>query len=192
MQPGLDNINMTIPNSNFQDNNGTFNVSALPVPKNTKLFFGMSDATGAVSGGTTSLMTVGDSLTGQSCNTTTPGAYNYKSVAASTKQCSTPKLANDFFYSTENTLTQCGDFSFTNYPLAAQPLTIFVRSELGAHPWLLLNALSCIGTYSRRLRFVCPTPYTPRFRQIQLEGQHHSTDASHLFGDRYTGQKRWN
>ncbi|KAL0571662.1 hypothetical protein V5O48_010302 [Marasmius crinis-equi] len=65
----------------------------------------MSDATGAISGGTSTLMTVGDSTSGKTCNTTLP--------------------ANDFFFSADNTLTQCQNFAFTQYDGAKLPLTIF-------------------------------------------------------------------
>lgn len=64
---------MSIPDANFQDNEGSFNISALPVPNSTEIYFAMSDATGPVSGGTSRLMTVGDPLSGQHCNTTAPG-----------------------------------------------------------------------------------------------------------------------
>ncbi|KAF9266374.1 hypothetical protein L218DRAFT_857692 [Marasmius fiardii PR-910] len=68
----------------------------------------MSDATGPVSGGATDLMLVGDTTSGQTCNTTDHG--------------------NDFYFSADSTLTQCVNFPFTLYDGAILPLTIFVRS----------------------------------------------------------------
>ncbi|KAK1224243.1 hypothetical protein PQX77_012865 [Marasmius sp. AFHP31] len=71
--PGRVNINMSIPDSNFKDNKGTFSIDALEVARGNQTFFMMSDATGPVSGGTSSLMAVGDSTSGKNCNTTEPG-----------------------------------------------------------------------------------------------------------------------
>ncbi|EEC00036.1 hypothetical protein MPER_00119, partial [Moniliophthora perniciosa FA553] len=65
----------------------------------------MSDATGPLSGGTSDLLTVGDTQTGTSCNTTLP--------------------ANDFFFSTDDTLEQCKPYPFTLYDGAILPLTIY-------------------------------------------------------------------
>lgn len=75
---------MSIPDSNFQDNEGSFNISALPIPNSTEIYFAMSDATGPVSGGTSRLMTVGDPLSGQHCNTTALGTIGCYNVAVFT------------------------------------------------------------------------------------------------------------
>ncbi|KAJ8072002.1 hypothetical protein AAF712_009652 [Marasmius tenuissimus] len=105
--PGRVNINMSIPDSNFKDNKGTFSIDALEVARGNQTFFMMSDATGPVSGGTSSLMTVGDSTSGKNCNTTEP--------------------AVDFFFSADGSLTQCTTFPFTQYDGAVKPLTIFAH-----------------------------------------------------------------
>ncbi|KAF9264399.1 hypothetical protein L218DRAFT_863069 [Marasmius fiardii PR-910] len=80
----------------------------------------MSDATGPISGGTSSVMTVGASTNGISCNSTLP--------------------ANDFFFTVDDPLTQCADFSFTNYTGAVTPLTIFVSLSQSFQPWLCCHS----------------------------------------------------
>lgn len=47
------------------------------------------------------------------------------------------ELANDFYFTVADTLTQCDDFSFTLYQGAIKPLTIFVRFDFNLHLQLL-------------------------------------------------------
>ncbi|KIK52641.1 hypothetical protein GYMLUDRAFT_179867 [Collybiopsis luxurians FD-317 M1] len=66
----------------------------------------MSDSTGPLSGGTSELLVVGDTLTEASCNTTL--------------------LANDFFFSTNDSPSECESYRFTQFSGAVLPVTIFV------------------------------------------------------------------
>ncbi|ESK87002.1 hypothetical protein Moror_12002 [Moniliophthora roreri MCA 2997] len=95
---------MSIPSDAFVDNEGSF-TSQLPVPKGTQIILSMSDATGPLSGGTSDLLTVGDTQTERICNTTLP--------------------TNDFFFTTAGALEQCKPYPFTLYTDAVLPLTIY-------------------------------------------------------------------
>ncbi|KAJ8095810.1 hypothetical protein PM082_022917 [Marasmius tenuissimus] len=108
---------MSIPDSNFKDNEGTFSIDALKIARGNQTFFMMSDTTGPVSGVTSSLMMVGESTSGQNCNTTEP--------------------AVDFFFSAGRSLIQCVNFPFTNYDVAIKPLTIFAHIPSGHDSFVL-------------------------------------------------------
>ncbi|KAF9467371.1 hypothetical protein BDZ94DRAFT_1233148 [Collybia nuda] len=149
---------MSIPDSSFQGNNGSFTVSALPIPKNTQLYFAMSDATGAVSGGTSSLMTVGASLTGHSCNTTVP--------------------VNAFFFSADGILTQCGDFPFTHYQGAIKPLTIFAFIPNGSDSFVLPFSPPNSDQFNWKANISAQTQVT--FSVIDSQGRNGGTDALRL------------
>ncbi|KIM48270.1 hypothetical protein M413DRAFT_63195 [Hebeloma cylindrosporum] len=69
----------------------------------------MSDALGITSGGISALLTVGDSIGGNSCNTTSPAA--------------------DFYFSLDTDLEECKPYPFSQYPNAVQPITIFVSFQ---------------------------------------------------------------
>ena len=59
----------------------------IPFPKDKTLLVTLSDATGFASGGTSQLLTVGDTVSGNNCNTTDPGV--------------------DFFFNLDSPLVQC-------------------------------------------------------------------------------------
>ena len=70
-------MNISIDDSSFSNGKWTYTLPSLPVPRGTVLFFSMSDATGAISEVTSAKTTIGDALSGQSCNTTLPGASEH-------------------------------------------------------------------------------------------------------------------
>ncbi|KAF9787272.1 hypothetical protein BJ322DRAFT_1187034 [Thelephora terrestris] len=92
-----------IPASAVNNGKGVYNAS-LNFPKDQQIFLVMSDATGLGSGGTSEILTVGSSVSGNSCNTTDPGS--------------------DFTFSSSDYLTQCETAVFSDYERAVQPITI--------------------------------------------------------------------
>lgn len=71
-QAGGTTRNISIPDSSFSGNKGSFS-TPLEIPKNVRILLAMSDATGPIAGGTTDLMTVGEPRNSQNCNLTDPG-----------------------------------------------------------------------------------------------------------------------
>ncbi|KAG7090036.1 hypothetical protein E1B28_011656 [Marasmius oreades] len=136
---------MTIPDSSFQDNKGT------------QMFFAMSDATGPVSGGTSSLMVVGDATSGQSYNTTSPG--------------------NEFF-SVESTLTQCSGFPLTLYDSARLPLTIFAWIPGGLDSFVLPFGPPTATSFDWKANISAQTQVT--FSVIDSQGRSGGTDNIHI------------
>ncbi|KAF9051960.1 hypothetical protein BJ165DRAFT_924503 [Panaeolus papilionaceus] len=94
--------NISIPDSAFNDNQGSFTTQLLFAVHN-RVMFTMSDATGITAGGLTKLLTVADSQN-LGCNTTSP--------------------APDFFFSLNKDLLECKPYEFSRYDNATQPLTI--------------------------------------------------------------------
>ncbi|KAJ7169814.1 hypothetical protein C8R46DRAFT_1090110 [Mycena filopes] len=92
--------NITIPST---DVDGTFSTQ-VPYHASSRLAISLSDSTGFASGGTTTLLQVGKSLSGTQCNTTAP---------------------DHFTYGTPDSLNQCQPFLFNDYSTGVQPLTIF-------------------------------------------------------------------
>ncbi|KAF9467370.1 hypothetical protein BDZ94DRAFT_1033684 [Collybia nuda] len=158
VMPSLVNINVTIPDSNFKDNRGSFELPALGVSRGTSLFFAMSDATGAMSGGTSDLMIVGESLTGQICNTTTP--------------------ANDFFFTTPNTLTQCSAFAFTSYQGAIKPLTIFAFIPGGTDSFIVPFSPPDTDSFVWKANITAQTHVS--FSVIDSQGRFGGSNSLHL------------
>ncbi|KAF9010772.1 hypothetical protein BDQ17DRAFT_1346915 [Cyathus striatus] len=103
--PGGTIRNISIPSGAFQQNQGMFS-TLLELPSAQTVFFAMSDATGVTAGGMSRIMTVGRSISGNSCNTTDPGV--------------------DFVFSADNGVGQCQPYEFTRYSGAIQPISILV------------------------------------------------------------------
>ncbi|KAG7090037.1 hypothetical protein E1B28_011657 [Marasmius oreades] len=114
----------------------------------------MSDATGPMNGGTSTLMTVGDATSGQSCNTTTPG--------------------NDFFFSVESTLTQCGGFPFTLYDGARLPLNIFAWIPGGPGSFVLPFGPPTATSFNWKANISAQTQVA--FSVIDSQGRRGGTD----------------
>ncbi|OBZ79417.1 hypothetical protein A0H81_01012 [Grifola frondosa] len=94
---------VSIPSSSVSNGRGAFQVP-LQFAKGDQLLVIMSDATGFATGGVSNVLTVGDSVGKQTCNTTKP--------------------AVDFFYETNSALVQCRTYTFSGYTNAVQPITI--------------------------------------------------------------------
>ncbi|KAF9787260.1 hypothetical protein BJ322DRAFT_1107323 [Thelephora terrestris] len=92
-----------IPASAVNNSKGVYNAS-VNFPPSQKMFLVMSDATGLGSGGTSLILEVGPSVSGNNCNTTDPGV--------------------DFFFNLDSALTQCRTYVFSGYDEAVQPITI--------------------------------------------------------------------
>ncbi|KAF5349899.1 hypothetical protein D9757_013613 [Collybiopsis confluens] len=118
--PGGDNLDFNIPSNAFQNNQGSFSTQ-LPVAKSTSILFAMSDASGALTGGTSKLLVVGDSSTGATCNTTLP--------------------ANDFFFTVDSSPTECGSYHYTLYDAAILPVSIFFYVP-GGHESFVITPIS--------------------------------------------------
>ncbi|KAH7913021.1 hypothetical protein BJ138DRAFT_1003301 [Hygrophoropsis aurantiaca] len=97
-------MNKTVPSSSFSNNQGSYTIPQLPFPSKTKFLLTMSDATGFGTGGTSDVLTVGDSVGNVNCNTTAV------SVA--------------FTFDLNTALQQCQPFTFSGYNNAVQPVTI--------------------------------------------------------------------
>ncbi|KAJ7932466.1 hypothetical protein B0H13DRAFT_1955576 [Mycena leptocephala] len=94
--------NISIPST---DVDGTFSITPLQLAAADKFVLTLSDATGFGAGGSTGLLSVGNSLGGSSCDT----AYPNKT----------------FDYSFGSNLVQCQPFEFTDYNDGVPPFTIF-------------------------------------------------------------------
>ncbi|KAK1227794.1 hypothetical protein PQX77_009169 [Marasmius sp. AFHP31] len=101
------NHNISIPNSSFSNNEGTF-TTQLNLMRSSRFMVSMSDSTGLLSGGTSPVLTVGESIPGPlRCRTGIPP---------------------DFYFPHDFTIAQCQPYAFgksfdsSNY---APPLTIF-------------------------------------------------------------------
>ncbi|KAH9960148.1 hypothetical protein BC827DRAFT_1209465 [Russula dissimulans] len=88
----------------FSDGIGTFNTT-LTLPAKQEFVFVMSDATGFATGGISELLTVGPASPGETCNTSQAGGQ--------------------FYFTTDDTLKECRLFTFSEYPNAIQPVTIY-------------------------------------------------------------------
>lgn len=96
-----------IPSSSYTNGQGTFQAQ-VPFDKDQKFLAIMSDASGFASGGISSLLEVGASVSNTNCNTTDPG------VCASCTDCITLHVQDadgcagvDFFYELNTALQQC-------------------------------------------------------------------------------------
>ncbi|KAF9264400.1 hypothetical protein L218DRAFT_241665 [Marasmius fiardii PR-910] len=118
VMPNFVNFNFSIPDQNFQSDvgRGTYRIPAFPVPQQTQIFFAMSDANGPVSGGTSSIMTVGASVSSQNCDTSLP--------------------ANDFVWAYNGPPSVCENLIF-NYTGPIAPLTIFALIPGGSDSFVL-------------------------------------------------------
>jgi len=90
--------------SAFNNGVGTFNTT-LTLPEKQQLVVVMSDATGFATGGISPLLTVGPASLGETCNTSQADAQ--------------------FYFTIDNTLEECRPFTFSEYPNATQPVTIY-------------------------------------------------------------------
>ncbi|KZT28240.1 hypothetical protein NEOLEDRAFT_1109068 [Neolentinus lepideus HHB14362 ss-1] len=98
--------NMSIPSSSFSGSSGSYSTQ-LPFAENSQMMAVMYDATGIPSGAVSQIMTVGQSTSGQSCNTT--------------------DVHPDFFYEwPEDSPTQCSTYEFYDYPNATLPVTLTI------------------------------------------------------------------
>ncbi|KDQ56631.1 hypothetical protein JAAARDRAFT_47987 [Jaapia argillacea MUCL 33604] len=95
--------NITIPSSDYVNGTGQYSM-ILPFPQHQQFILSMFDATGVPSGGTSDLLTVGENVGHQECNTTDPGV--------------------DFYYQLNSPLEQCETYTFSAYTNAIQPVTI--------------------------------------------------------------------
>ncbi|KAK1233531.1 hypothetical protein PQX77_003342 [Marasmius sp. AFHP31] len=114
--PGFAGLNISIDDSSFKDEKGSFNIPSLGVAGSSDIFFSMSDASGPVSGGTSGRMTVGSPLEGQTY---------------------TVYIVNDFVFTAKDELVQCSNFQFTLYEGAVKPLTIFAFIPGGPDSFVL-------------------------------------------------------
>ncbi|KAF8846315.1 hypothetical protein BDN67DRAFT_1019991 [Paxillus ammoniavirescens] len=95
---------VVVPSTAFSNNQGSYQISQLPLTNGTRFLLTMSDATGFGTGGTTNLLTVASQVGGASCDT------------------SAPTLAFDF--SLPSSLQQCSPYVFDAYNGATLPVTI--------------------------------------------------------------------
>ncbi|KAH9944293.1 uncharacterized protein BXZ73DRAFT_96784 [Epithele typhae] len=95
--------NISIPNSAFTSQQGKYSTT-LAYTAQQNLVVALSDASGFGSGGISPVITVGNSKSGNKCNTTDPGV--------------------DFTYSTDSALSQCRTYTFNQFSSAVQPITI--------------------------------------------------------------------
>ncbi|KAH8120266.1 hypothetical protein DFH11DRAFT_1559227 [Phellopilus nigrolimitatus] len=104
--------NVSIPDSalNESSGNGSFSMQ-LALETGKQFLLTMSDATGFGSGGTSSLLAVGSSISGANCNTTAPSP--------------------EFFFQLNTALQQCRSFTFSGYDGATQPVTVLGLIPLG-------------------------------------------------------------
>ncbi|CAA7258677.1 unnamed protein product [Cyclocybe aegerita] len=103
ISPGQPIRNFSIPTNAVQNDAGSFTTQLL-LNQHQRVLLSMSDATGVTAGGITSLLTVGASMSGAQCNTTSP--------------------VPDFFFSLDGDLEECKSYPFTLYSGAVQPITI--------------------------------------------------------------------
>lgn len=106
--------NISIPDSAHDDstNSGSFSLQ-LQIPPGQRFLLTMSDSQGFESGGTSDILTVGSSISGDNCNLTEP--------------------APDFTFQANSALQQCRTFTFSDYYNAAQPVRILGLIPLGRH-----------------------------------------------------------
>ena len=95
---------INIPTSAFNNGRGSFTMQ-LPFAKDQQMVLTMSDSTAFGAGGTSQVLSVGESR-GGSCNTTDPGV--------------------DFPFQLNFALQQCRPFTFEGYGSAVQPVTVSV------------------------------------------------------------------
>ncbi|KAG0708794.1 hypothetical protein DFH29DRAFT_341182 [Suillus ampliporus] len=96
--------NFSVPGSAFSNGKGSYSIPQLPFLNGTQFLLTMSDATAFGSGGTTTVLTVGDPVAKNNCNTTGPSV--------------------DFTFDTPTALQQCNGYTFEGYNGAVQPVTI--------------------------------------------------------------------
>ncbi|KAG1749924.1 uncharacterized protein EDB91DRAFT_1110442 [Suillus paluster] len=96
--------NISVPASAFSNGKGSYSISQLPFLNATQFVLTMSDATAFGSGGTTTVLTVGDPVAKNNCNTTGQSV--------------------DFTFSLPSALQQCNEYTFDGYDNAVQPVTI--------------------------------------------------------------------
>ncbi|KAH9982545.1 hypothetical protein BGW80DRAFT_1263785 [Lactifluus volemus] len=94
-----------IPASAFSNGAGKFNIPQLTLSRETQFLVTMSDATGFATGGISPLLTVEAPTGAATCNSTDPGP--------------------SFFFSLDDALQQCKPYTFSAFPGAIQPVTIF-------------------------------------------------------------------
>jgi len=97
--------NYSIPPSAFNNGKGSYSISPLSLSTGTQFLLTMSDATGFGSGGTTDVLSVGNPVANNNCNTTA---------------LSTPYTFELF----PSPLTQCSQFTVTAGSSAVLPITI--------------------------------------------------------------------
>ncbi|KAJ8092607.1 hypothetical protein PM082_006932 [Marasmius tenuissimus] len=101
------NRNISLSNSSFANNEGTF-TTQLRLYKSDRFLVSMSDSTGPLSGGTSSILTVGESTSGGFCSGISPVGFSL---------------------SYDRTIAQCQPYSFTRVDLFTKsyvsPLTVF-------------------------------------------------------------------
>lgn len=73
-KPGQPIRNFSIPTTAFGNDAGSF-TTRLTLAKSQRVMLALSDALGVASGGISALLTVGDSISGNSCNTSSPGTF---------------------------------------------------------------------------------------------------------------------
>ncbi|KAF9568462.1 hypothetical protein CPC08DRAFT_406267 [Agrocybe pediades] len=95
--------NISIPSEAFQNNKGQF-TTQLKYAFTSRIALSMSDATGETAGGITPVLTVADSVSGKTCNTTSKHP--------------------DFVFSLDADLEECKSFPFSEYTDAVQPVVV--------------------------------------------------------------------
>ncbi|KAH7929312.1 hypothetical protein BV22DRAFT_1057011 [Leucogyrophana mollusca] len=103
--------NISVPSSSFSNNAGSYTIPQLPFANKTRFLLTMSDATGFGTGGTSNVLTVGDPVGNNNCNTTNPAVA--------------------FTFDLNNALQQCQPYTFSGYNGAVQPVIITGLIPLG-------------------------------------------------------------
>jgi len=108
--PGGTLRNISIPDSAYTGTAGDFSTQLL-FGAGSQMILSMSDSTGVTAGGITAPQVIGGRTATVTCDINDPGA--------------------DFYYSLNDPLVQCGDYPFTHYEDAVQPVTIFAFASNG-------------------------------------------------------------
>ena len=117
--------NISVPASAFTNGKGSYSIPQLPFSSGTQFVLTMSDATSFGSGGTTTVLTVGDPVAKNNCNTTGRVDFTFD-LPSALQQCR--YVVSQPFVAVTNYCYHSG-YAFDAYDGAVQPITITVRSS---------------------------------------------------------------